>query len=325
MFTLWRGRMSSSINDALARVSDTSWRMFCNQTRTDVAVAGTIASITRATRWQLVDELPIRFDLHHPQGMTRVEVTWWVSTVDIDARRGLVMAVDDTGHLVEQIPVGDDLHYHPGGMDFDGAAMWIPCAEYRPDSTSTIYRLQPGSAAEPAFDVDDHIGAIARCGHDGDLVGWSWGSRRFYRWSIDGHLNAARVNPAFFVDHQDCQWLDSGHLLCGGVAEVGLTSGPGWLGGLGLLDVDDLVMRREVPFPVYSSATGRVATHNPVWSEVRNDQLVVHLLPDDGMGAILSYATPIVGRYGSDRRRPLDSSMHRFVEPDERVADEAHE
>jgi Family of unknown function (DUF6454) len=267
--------------------------MFCDQTRTDAAVAGTIASITRATTWQLVDELPIRFDLHHPQGMTRVEGMWWVSTVDIDARRGLVMAVDDTGQLVEQIPVGDDRHYHPGGMDFDGAAMWIPCAQYRPDSTSTVYRLQPGGAAEPAFDVDDHIGAIARCGPDGDLVGWSWGSRRFYRWSIDGYLNAARVNPAFFVDHQDCQWLDSGHLLCGGVAEVGLTSGPGWLGGLGLLDVDDLVMRREVPFPIYSPTTGRVATHNPVWSEVSNDQLIVHLLPDDGMGAIMSYATPL--------------------------------
>ncbi len=120
--------MSSGINAAYARVSDTSWQMFCNQTRTDAAVAGTIASITRATTWQLVDELPIRFDLHHPQGMTRIEGMWWVSTVDVDARRGLVMAVDDTGRLVEQIRVGDDRHYHPGGMDFDGSAMWIPCA-----------------------------------------------------------------------------------------------------------------------------------------------------------------------------------------------------
>ena len=172
---------------------------------------------------------------------SRISGTWWISTVDVDDRRGLVVAVDGNGDLVEQIPIGDDRHYHPGGMDFDGTAMWIPCAEYRPDSTATVYRLQPGASPEPAFDVDDHVGAIARCGFDGDLVGWSWGSRRFYRWSVDGHLQAARVNPAFFVDHQDCQWLDSGHLLCGGVAEVGLSSGPGWLGGLGLLDVDDLV------------------------------------------------------------------------------------
>jgi hypothetical protein len=269
--------------------------MLYNETRADAALAETVASITRDTTWRLVDELRLNFDTKHPQGMARIDSTWWISTVDIDAQLGLVMAVDSQGNLVERIPIGDGWRYHPGGMDFDGMALWIPCAEYRPDSTTSIYRMEPGAAPRRAFDVDDHVGAIARCGFDGDLVGWSWGSRRFYRWSVDGYLHTVRINPAFFVDHQDCQWLESGHLLCGGVAEVGLSSGPGWLGGLGLLDVDDLVMVREVPFPIYPSASGRVATHNPLWSEIRGDQLILHLLPDDGMGAILSYATPLVG------------------------------
>ena len=268
--------------------------MLCNLAGTDSIVAATVASITRMTSWQLIDELPLRFDSHHPQGMARVGSTWWISTVDVDARRGLVMAVDSRGNLVEQVAVGDDQRYHPGGMDFDGSAFWIPCAEYRPDSTTSVYRLEPGQAPSRVFDVDDHVGAMARCGGDGDLVGWSWGSRRFYRWSVDGQLQTARVNPGFFVDHQDCQWLDSGHLLCGGVAEVGLASGPGWLGGLGLLDVDTMLMEREVPFPIYSPASGRVATHNPLWAESRGGQLIVHLLPDDGISAILSYATPIL-------------------------------
>ncbi len=272
--------------------------MLQNPTRTDAAIAATVASMTRATTWRLVDELPLRFDVHHPQGMARIGSAWWISTVDVVDRRGLVMAVDRGGELIEEVSVGDADRYHPGGMDFDGAALWIPCAEYRPDSTTTVYRLVPGETPEVAFDVDDHIGAMARCGADGDLIGWSWGSRHFYRWTVDGHLRAARVNPAFFVDHQDCQWLDSGHLLCGGVAEVGLASGPGWLGGLGLLDVDELVMQREVPFPAYSPTTGRVATHNPIWAEVVGDDLIVHLLPDDGTAAILSYATPLVGRSG---------------------------
>ncbi|MEO7398891.1 MAG: DUF6454 family protein, partial [Ilumatobacteraceae bacterium] len=204
-----------------------------------------------------------------------------------------VLAVDGHGDLIEQTVVGDDEHHHPGGMDFDGSAFWIACAQYRPDSTSRVYRLAPGGVQELAFAVDDHIGAIARCGPNGDLVGWSWGSRRFYRWSVDGHLGAARSNPSFFVDHQDCQWLETGHLLCGGVAQVGLAYGTGWLGGLGLLNVDDLVLEREIPFPCYSSASGRVATHNPLWSEVRGDQLVLHLLPDDGTGTILSFASPL--------------------------------
>lgn len=286
--------------------------MLVGGTREDEAIADTVATMTRATTWHLVDELALRFDARHPQGMARVGDTWWISTVDVEARQGLVMAVDSRGSLVERIPIGDSERYHPGGMDFDGTALWIPCAEYRPDSASTIYRLEPGCAPAAVFDVDDHVGALARCGSDGDLVGWSWGSRRFYRWSVDGDLKRVRVNPAFFIDHQDCQWLDTGHLLCGGVAEVGLSSGPGWLGGLGLLDVDDLMMEREVPCPVYSSVSGRVATHNPIWSEIRGDQLIVHLLPDDGMGAILSYATPLVATAGwnrVDRLRPSVTSQ----------------
>jgi hypothetical protein len=297
------------INDAAVRVRDTSSEMLCNPTRTDAAVVTTISSITRATTWQLVDELPLRFDSHHPQGMARVGSMWWISTVDTPARRGLIMGVDEHGELLEQVPVGDSVRYHPGGMDFDGTAFWISCAEYRPDSTTTVYRMVPGEQPHEAFDVDDHVGALARCGPDGDIVGWSWGSRYFYRWTVDGHLRAARVNPAFFVDHQDCQWLDGGYLLCGGVAEVGLASGPGWLGGIGLLDVDELVMQREVPFPIYSCATGRVATHNPLWAEVRGDQLLVHVLPDDGMSTILTYATPVVDCSGWDGINGRDSSL----------------
>jgi len=272
--------------------------MLIDQTRAAAMVADTVASMTRDTAWELIDQLPLRFDAHHPQGMARIGSTWWISTVDVEARRGYVLLVDVHGDVVERVPIGDDQRYHPGGIDFDGVAVWIPCAEYRPDSTTTVYRMEADALPERAFDVDDHVGAVARCGLDGDLVGWSWGSRRFYRWTVDGRLISARGNPSFFVDHQDCQWLDSGRLLCGGVAEVGFASGRGWLGGLGLLDVDELVMVREAPFPIYSASSGRVATHNPLWSEILGDQLVVHLLPDDGMGAILSYATPLVGRNG---------------------------
>ena len=264
-----------------------------HDTRAGRAVTATLAAMSRTTPWQLVDELPLRFDAHHPQGMARVGSVWWISTVDIDARRGYVLAVDGDGQLVDRVLVGDSDKHHPGGMDFDGDAFWIAAAEYRPDSSATIFRMEPGHQPERVFDVDDHVGAIARCGRDGDLVGWSWGSRRFYRWSLDGTLVAARENPSFFVDHQDCQWLGDGRLLCSGVAEVALASGAGWLGGIGLLDVAGLTMEREVPFPIYSPDTGRVATHNPVWVEATSDELLIHVLPDDASGVLRSYSTPL--------------------------------
>jgi hypothetical protein len=33
-----------------------------------------------------------------------------------------------------------------------------------------------------------------------------------------------------------------------------------------------------------------------MWSEVRDGQLLVHLLPDDGAGTIVTYATPVIDR-----------------------------
>ena len=31
--------------------------------------------------------------------------------------------------------------YHPGGIDYDGRHIWVPVAEYRPNSRSIIYRV----------------------------------------------------------------------------------------------------------------------------------------------------------------------------------------
>ena len=83
--------------------------MLHQRARLSETVAGTIGAATRATRWQLVGELPLTFDAYHPQGMARIGSTWWISTVDIAGRRGLVLAVDELGNLIERIPVGDPL------------------------------------------------------------------------------------------------------------------------------------------------------------------------------------------------------------------------
>ena len=33
--------------------------------------------------------------------------------------------------------------YHPGGIDYDGDDIWVPVAEYRPNSRSIVYRVDP--------------------------------------------------------------------------------------------------------------------------------------------------------------------------------------
>lgn len=270
-------------------------------------LARTATRFTRATPWELVGEVPLRFDAAHPQGMVRVEGNWWISTVDIATTTGAVLVVDGDGALVERIAVGDGVRFHPGGLDHDGTDLWVASAEYRPRSTAVVERLSTdlhaGGVPRPvwAFTVDDHVGAIVRLGADGDLVGWSWGSRRLRRWQVDGTLVAEVRNPGHFVDHQDGQWLDDDLVLCGGVATVTGADGPRSLGGLGLLRGADLAMVVEVPFPHHSPRTGRAATQNPIFAEVVDERMVVHLLPDDGAGVIFSYATPLVDDHRDER------------------------
>lgn len=259
----------------------------------DAAMATTIGALTRRTAWEQCGETSLQFDAHHPQGMVRVGALWWVSTVDIDNRRGAVLAVDANGTLVDRVDVGDGVRFHPGGLDFDGEALWVAAAEYRPTSSAAIVRLVPGESPEHVFDVADHVGAIARCGPDGDLVGWSWGSRVLYRWSVDGTLVASALNPSFFVDFQDLQWLGTGHFVCGGVSSLEFPGGRRQLGGIALLDAETLCVKREVPFPHHSTVTGRAATANPLFVEVVDGALVAHVLPDDGFGTIVSYRSPL--------------------------------
>lgn len=262
-------------------------------------LAATAARFSRHTAWEPEGGVPLRFDAGHPQGMVRLAGRWWISTVDLSAMTGAVLVVDEDGSLLDRVAVGDDVRFHPGGLDHDGEALWIASSEYRPRSTAVIERLATDGTTgslrpEPAFRVDDHVGAVVRLGPDGDLVGWTWGSRRFVRWSVDGRLVAEARNPGHFVDHQDGQWLGDDLVLCGGVATVVMADGPRSLGGAGLLRASDLTMVREAPFPHHSPATGRAATQNPIFAEVVGDRMVVHLLPDDGAGTILRYSTPLV-------------------------------
>ena len=61
----------------------------------------------------------------------------------------------------------------------------MPVAEYRPDSRSLVYRVDPVTlSAERVFQFEDHLGALV-CDRAGRrLVGVSWGSRRLYRWEL---------------------------------------------------------------------------------------------------------------------------------------------
>src|SRR5690606_18709489 len=126
---------------------------------------------------------------------------------------------------------------HPGGFDFDGEAFYIPVAEMRPGSRACIWRIEPGSRrADAVFEVPDHVSTLSRDRTSGAFIGANWGSRTWYRWTARGEEMAAVRNPSHFVDYQDCQFIEPGHVVATGVARIDSDRGLLEIGGIGVID-----------------------------------------------------------------------------------------
>jgi len=271
-------------------------------------------SLDRAAHWNRVASIALAFDAYHPQGMVRIGETFYLSSVEVSrpttrfsaprngfdrdpgAGVGHLFHFDGTGRLLREILLGEGTIYHPGGIDFDGRWLWVAVAEYRPESRSIIYRVDPETMqAREVGRVNDHIGALACDRSEGMLHGASWGSRRLYRWKIRGErlaaLGPARRNPSFYIDYQDCHGVDRQRMLCGGVSSYRLPGSAGGvfrLGGLELVDLARGGPVHQLPVEV-STSEGLPLTQNPFWIEPHGDGLRGWFLPQDGRGTLFVY------------------------------------
>lgn len=280
-----------------------------------IDLAQMIVKLTRSTRWERVDAIPIRFKTHHPQGlvkigerffMTSVEVT--VPTVRYTAPRdgldrnegvgvGHLFQFDATGNLLSDLQLGEGSIYHPGGLDYDGRYLWTAVAEYRPNSRSIIYRIDPRTmTAAEVFRFTDHLGALVHDTGTRSLHGISWGSRTFYRWDVsrDGRVtNAARPertsNPSHYVDYQDCKFAGQRRMACTGVTEFRVTrdAEPFRLGGIELVSLRDHRPIHQVPVQLWTR--GLDLTHNPVWLEATAAGLRGYFVPEDDDSTLYVY------------------------------------
>jgi hypothetical protein len=259
-------------------------------------VAERVGTLTRESSWRLVRTVPIRFRTFHPQGMVKIGTTWFISSVEVHDRaagRGIghLFKVDSAGNLRTDLALGEGAMYHPSGIDFDGASIWIALAEYRPNSRSIIYRVDPETMkATEMFRVADHIGAITHDTDDGLLHGVSWGSRSFYRWSTTGGGAKSTMNRSHYLDYQDCKYVGENRMLCSGVTEMRQTPGapPFRLGGLEIVNLQDGRTLAQVPVLLWTSS-GVAMTQNPVWLEPSAEGLRAYFLPEDDRSTIYVY------------------------------------
>ncbi len=267
---------------------------------TPVPWAQSLTRVDRTTTWDLVSRTTLDFDAFHPQGFALVGDRIFMSSVEIleppvkypspvggydrSTGRGVghVFVMTREGRLIKDIVVGEGTMYHPGGIDFDGESVWAPVAEYRPNSKSVVYRIDPDSLkVREAFRYDDHVGGVVRDQDSGLVHGVSWGSRRLYAWRPDGQLVERTANPDHMLDYQDCAFSGAATQVCTGVTGLPTATGGSYeLGGFALTSLRDDRVLHEVPFPRFSTA-GHVATRNPVAFEQDGDTLRMFAAPDD--------------------------------------------
>jgi tetratricopeptide (TPR) repeat protein len=295
------------------------------------AMAERVQALTRDSQWKEIKAIPVKFATHHPQGMVKIGDALFVSSVEIKVRTtrfakppdangldrdagegvGHLFKMDAGGGLVADMTLGEGSIYHPGGIDFDGKYIWVPVAEYRPDSRSIIYRVDPATmTATAVLRFADHIGAIVRNVDDGTLHGVSWGSRRFYRWALDANglvADANRspdsfrtLNPSHYVDYQDCKYAGRKRMVCTGVTEIRRagesSAAPFRLGGLDLVDLEDGRPLHQVPILLWTRS-GLDMTHNPVWLEAFDEDrtgehiggLRAYFMPEDDKSTLYVY------------------------------------
>ena len=261
-------------------------------------LAERVMKLTRESSWKPAGAVRIRFRTWHPQGLVKIGRTLFVSSVEVrsrDRREGVghLFKIDMTGALIADLTLAEGAIYHPGGIDYDGHSIWVPLAEYRPDSRSIVYRVDPESMkATEVLRFADHLGAIVHDTDDDALHGLSWGSRRFYRWSLGHERDAptAANNPSHYIDYQDCKYVGNRRMLCTGVAEIRQASQPRpfSLGGIEVIDLAAGRPLHQVPLYLWTSS-GVSMTRNPVWLEPTAAGLRGYFMPEDDTSTLYMY------------------------------------
>jgi hypothetical protein len=292
-------------------------------TRPDSVVSDRVKQLTRGTQWKQVAAIPMGFDTQHPQGMVKIGDDFYLSSVEIKTPTkrfpqpvdgydrdtgegaGHLFKFDKSGKLLADVALGEGAIYHPGGIDYDGRYIWVAVAEYRPNSASIVYRVDPATMkATEVFRFRDHIGGIVHNTDDKTLHGVSWGSRRFYRFTLDdqGRVTNASVPPAElrkmnksgYIDYQDCKYLGRREMLCSGLNNYQMKKdGPRFpLGGFEIVDLRTDQAIAQMPIELWAES-GFPMTQNPFWIETTATGLRAYFMPEDGKSTLYIYEADV--------------------------------
>jgi hypothetical protein len=124
-----------------------------------VSSSDRVKLLTRGTQWKQVAAIPMAFDTQHPQGMVKIGDDFYVSSVEIRKpttrypqldrrlrprhRRGrrASLQVRQDRQAAGRPAARRGLDLSPGRHRLRRRYIWVPVAEYRPNSAAIVYRV----------------------------------------------------------------------------------------------------------------------------------------------------------------------------------------
>ncbi|NQV70074.1 MAG: hypothetical protein HQ498_08620 [Pseudohongiella sp.] len=268
-------------------------------------------------RWLLLEKIPLQFNTYHPQGLVKVGQHFFLSSVETteqpqvlsesDSNSGYdrspgagvahLFKFDDAGNLLDQITLGENNFYHPGGIDSDGEAIWISVAEYRPESHSIIYRIDPETLeAEEVLRFDDYLGAIIHDSQKSTLYAVNWGSKYHYSWrAVDGVYAADEFTRTRArgsnIEYQDCQYLPTSLMLCSGIGDYSIDNTHTFtIGGIELVNLDSKQIEHRITL-TNTTETGEFLVRNSSYFEFQSlGKSNFYFVPEDNHSSLYKYA-----------------------------------
>lgn len=276
----------------------------------------------RTTVWKSISNVTFQGDTYEPEGMVRLGPDRYVVSAgeyilptipygkiingtDRSAGAGFAHLIVFSGNGTRisdaTLTKPGDIEYHNGGIDYDGEFIWATIAQYRPNSTAHVIKVDPRTLdQETVLKYHDHLGGIVHDVKTDKITALNWGARNATTWKLNhgtsdqGDCRPERTvrNPSYFIDYQDCKFLGHSKLyknrpvmLCSGVATIG--SGPSSynLGGVAIVDVETMVPLMEVPITM-RSLLGTPVTQNPAEASMEDGKLRLYFLPDQHLSTL---------------------------------------
>jgi hypothetical protein len=256
-----------------------------------VALFVPLASVTAAAtsnqfyntieRAELREAIQLAGQLFHVQGLELDSEHIWVTSVDDAEHKGYLHQFDRaTGRLLRQIELTDGQRYHPGGISIADGSIWVPVAEYRPNSTAVLLQIDISTLrVRRRIRVADHLGCAAASEHT--LVAGNWDSKLLYIFDLTGKRPVRIVPNPTATSYQDMKIVD-GQLVASGTKTL-------WSGTIDWIDLRNLTVTRSLHAGAMTSDQflGGLLPYTREGMAIEGSDL--YFMPEDGPSRLIHF------------------------------------